>query len=713
MENDLMSRLYLPENERRYEFDKMTKKRCVERSLQVIDVDNGIVLPVQGDAGGVCNENFEFVAGLLTLEEELRTPNYSPRWIYKSYRVDANNIKKLDETVVFGGVMLNHPGHLILECLGSRLWWHIKNPDSKLRFVFVSAWPSDKNFAEEFLELLGLPKERILFIDQPVQFKKIIVPEQAMYHEPNGHFTKEYMSVINLIKDHVEPASYDKIYLTRRKVKKLDTINEEYFINFFESKGYKIIDPEDFSIKEKISFFKGAKEIAGTGGTNALYAVFSNPDVQLIILGRANDPIAEQYFPYEAADIKNCYVIDVSLSFLHRDRVWGVCLIGPTNYWKKFVQDHYNETILESEEDTLKRYSYDYLKRCAEYYSSPGLFNFFKNFDHFNIINLLNERFLGRKLERGQYGKNNIEQLYKWEQNSRVFFEKMSYDLIENKMFVRSILAMKDKKISILSGATFVGKFMTKYAELNEVEVVFSSEKWQLSELSDAEFDRCRQADYIINCNIHGIVAEERQGMNTIMVNNLFIDGCIGATSDGKQLIVPELADTVIKAMDEAKKEFAKCNAMLSTQLSDYRIDKERFEALREEIKDLRNEKNKLNEELIHVSFEKDAITQGLDKAKEDVGLLSQERSSLYKTIGQMESMIERYETDIQSLLQKNDGLEAELKKSQKDLQADIEHIRTLEAECESLKAQISEMENSRSWRYTKIFRKNKKEVEE
>ena len=32
--------------------------------------------------------------------------------------------------------------------------------------------------------------------------------------------------------------------------------------------------------------------------------------------------------------------------------------------------------------------------------------------------------------------------------------------------------------------------------------------------------------------------------------------------------------------------------------------------------------------------------------------------------------------------------------------------IKSLETECESLKDQIAEMKNSRSWRYTKIFRK-------
>lgn len=67
---DLMSKLYLSENDKKIAYDVFTKKRFSEEELEITEVEKGIVLPCKGRTGGVCTQNFEFVAGLLTTKPE-------------------------------------------------------------------------------------------------------------------------------------------------------------------------------------------------------------------------------------------------------------------------------------------------------------------------------------------------------------------------------------------------------------------------------------------------------------------------------------------------------------------------------------------------------------------------------------------------------------------------------------------------------------------
>jgi len=105
---------------RREDWEPAAKKKYFsDRQLKVEVVENGIVLPaktIDGERrGGVCDENFNFVAGYT---RENHSPNF---WcnLLSAYEADRKEINKLDEDVIFGGVLMGHWGHFILECLTS------------------------------------------------------------------------------------------------------------------------------------------------------------------------------------------------------------------------------------------------------------------------------------------------------------------------------------------------------------------------------------------------------------------------------------------------------------------------------------------------------------------------------------------------------------------------------------------------------------------
>ena len=167
----------------------------IDKLPEVFEVEKGIALPCRDYSGGICDSEFLFKAGLC---RNVSDPNC---WgtIKSGYVVDKNSLKFIDETVVFGGVIIPHFGHMMLDCL-TRLWWHVENPDSNLRFIFVvltRGFDGWKDFIWEYFDLLGIARERILVINEPTQFAKIIVPEEAA-HGWSG-YTDKWESVFELM----------------------------------------------------------------------------------------------------------------------------------------------------------------------------------------------------------------------------------------------------------------------------------------------------------------------------------------------------------------------------------------------------------------------------------------------------------------------------------------------------------------------------------
>ena len=85
----------------------------------------------------MCDEKFNYVAGV---EREERTSKAFPRFfgMARSYLVDNSQIIHIDEDVIFGGGLIGHFGHFMLESISSRLWYVIEHPEDKRKIAFVS-----------------------------------------------------------------------------------------------------------------------------------------------------------------------------------------------------------------------------------------------------------------------------------------------------------------------------------------------------------------------------------------------------------------------------------------------------------------------------------------------------------------------------------------------------------------------------------------------
>lgn len=382
------------------------KKYYSNRSINSVEIVNGIIEPlktINGKShGGVCDENFKFVAGHGNFSSGNADKN--ARYVSDSYIVRDSELDYCDETVIFGGIMYDHPGHLIIESIADRLWYIVKNPDSTTKIAVISSWGGcTGRFLKEFIDALGIPNERLIIVKKPTKFKSVIVPDSSerVHSWPcSCEFTKEYISFFEYMRTKVSPSNCKKIYLTKTKTNNGNIVGEKFFIDFYKNKGFTIINPEDYTIKEKVALMLGADEIVTPDGTSVLFSVFCKPTVKLTILSRTNNEMnSANFIVLEAAKIKEIYVVNVSSGFFHKHFVFGLSMMSVTEEFKEYVSSIYNEQVDISVEESLKNNLYDYIKIIPEYYSNPIIFNILKNQKMITMLQNISEVFLGKNFD--------------------------------------------------------------------------------------------------------------------------------------------------------------------------------------------------------------------------------------------------------------------------------------------------------------------------
>lgn len=326
-------KLYMDDSARIKEY--CTYDYFLDKAADSSMISNGYILPFRFTEpnryqGGVHNEAGAFVAGHVR-ETIRRSFNFDDLSAYLA----LPEAEYVEEVVVYGGILFSHFGHMVTESL-TRLWWHLDNPNSGYRFAFLR-----ENTAPviwDFLSMLGITEDKLLLIDRPMQFKAIIIPEQATVLR-HGGYREQAMRVYDAIRNQVKPAGYDKIYLTRTKLsEKLQMINESYFEDHFRSQGYVVIAPEQLTVKEQVAIMAGARHVACISGTLSHNILFCQDGVELTILCRSDEPIPPQYWINQARKA-NCTMIDVSMSFLMNRHSAPSYLLFPTIHWRRYLKD--------------------------------------------------------------------------------------------------------------------------------------------------------------------------------------------------------------------------------------------------------------------------------------------------------------------------------------------------------------------------------------
>ena len=348
------------------EWEEMLRDgKLSDRKLGVKTIERGIILPVRRTegkcSGGVCDQDFNFVAGYTRFNPVQK----KSAWInvQGSYKVAREDIFQLDEDVIFGGMLTGHFGHFVTECW-SRLWFVIQSSlnagrgGDKVLFIIHPA-RGYKAWFNDYLKLMGIDLDRVIYVDKPVQCRSVTVPDQSQYWD---EFTREWLLPFQAIKSNVTPANHKKLYLTRTKLENrpVHIHNEKYFEDFFAARGFEVVAPEKLKPEEQIALIMGADEIAATMGTLTHWAMFCKLTAKFIMFPR-NRHYDGHFQRFINNAFANYFIVDVSKNFMYANHDLGEILIGSTKYWKEFVADYFGENISEDDdapylEDALDRY---------------------------------------------------------------------------------------------------------------------------------------------------------------------------------------------------------------------------------------------------------------------------------------------------------------------------------------------------------------------
>ena len=359
-------RLYMDEKSKALFEDKWFSDYERKEILETKIVENGIILPIIDahnsfnlpDAEtGVLNSNKEYIVG-----SGMREFSFDNLIIPKKIEYD-------NREVMWGGMLIFHYGHFILQCT-TRLYYYIQNRDKIKHVIFVSKSNVLPSYINDFFSLINLPPEKIILIDEFRQFKKIICP--PISSEYYGDYTNDFLMPFRECSKKIEPARYEKVYLTRKHWHGVNKcFGEENIEKLFNRNGFKSVSLEKLSLREQISIFKGAKIMAGINGTSFHNTLFSASGQKLIMLNR-NEEYDSQYIINQATKA-NWYVIKVHLNPLPVTHPNGPFIVGVTEYMKQFLKDHGMKDF--GIKFNPNKYLNSFLNKYCENYSNPSYYN--------------------------------------------------------------------------------------------------------------------------------------------------------------------------------------------------------------------------------------------------------------------------------------------------------------------------------------------------
>lgn len=376
-------------------------------------VENAIVLPLKkierakivgkgALSGGVCDENYKFIAGSQKVWP-CPPPEKHNRSCLSAYIPEKVVFR--DETVIFGGILNEHFGHMLLDSL-SRMWYFAKNQHSYYKYVFI-LMTNETSFVKGFFEIADLLPDQYEIITEPTKFSKMIIPSETMF-EISGCASREFLDFFDFLKEKVKqklpPSNYEKVYLTRSQLKSDACVNEVWYEEYFSKEGYQIISPEKYSLAEQINFMIYAKEIACTIGTLSHLVLFAQDNVALKVLLREPTSVLKAQIIINKLRNVRCDYIEATFNMLPITHYNGVSFFGPTEWFAEYVRQEkctapeflFGRDYLEHNGDLVVRYLYTY----AEHYAVPGNFARIAKRNSIDYIYDLNYGLLGNKIPK-------------------------------------------------------------------------------------------------------------------------------------------------------------------------------------------------------------------------------------------------------------------------------------------------------------------------
>lgn len=226
--------------------------------------------------------------GIVSFQGEFQQSSAWHEGCPSGYTFDSQEVQYRNECVVYIGCLYHIWGHAITDNF-KKIWYlyNIKqNP--KLVYITVNNTPLPP-YVYELFELAGIDLHKAEHITHITRFKKIINPDNSIINfNEERYFSNEFTQIINKINSKIPPRNVGKVYFTRTHLKQNRDIGEDKIEEVFRKKGYTIIAPEEYSIKEQLTILKNCTYFVATEGSISHSSIFCKPETEVILLRKIN-----------------------------------------------------------------------------------------------------------------------------------------------------------------------------------------------------------------------------------------------------------------------------------------------------------------------------------------------------------------------------------------------------------------------------------------
>lgn len=220
--------------------------------LTILIFEQAEVMPLYKDGYGI------YVNGSFLPESHIHRVNKTSKKLPQRRACSAH----MHGTAIYGGRLLNHFGHFLLESL-SRLWY--TRTDTVSPVIFISGRKELNKFQKAILNVLKI-ENTIIILKEPTVVSKLIIPS-------NGYRIQDYFSRYHAeflaCHPYIHEKATRKIWLSRSQlvncIHKVE--NEANLERALSKEGWEIIHPQNYSIVEQLDIFATAQTVAGFVGS--------------------------------------------------------------------------------------------------------------------------------------------------------------------------------------------------------------------------------------------------------------------------------------------------------------------------------------------------------------------------------------------------------------------------------------------------------------
>jgi Glycosyltransferase 61 len=178
---------------------------------------------------------------------------------------DREIVAEYDEEVLWGGWMIGHFGHFLIES-ATRLWPLLPSgPLESMPVIFTT--PLSDPFIVEWLRAFGV-EPAPLPPQGTVRFKKVRVPQPAL--RIDDYVTPEFRRIHLRAREGLEPppgASGGVVWLSRTGIERERRVRDEALLEWLLEDELEVIRPETLSLAEQVGVVERAGALAGTLGS--------------------------------------------------------------------------------------------------------------------------------------------------------------------------------------------------------------------------------------------------------------------------------------------------------------------------------------------------------------------------------------------------------------------------------------------------------------